>query len=767
MTRCFLLTSSGHDRSGHYEITLWAASEAGDPVKIVVTDFRPLFFVLRETPANLTASACERKALPMQTLDSRLIDCLYFDTYAALDNCRTRLRQAGLRPCESDVHPIERFLMERGVKGGFSVADAEPRPGAPGVVFVNPRIRGDQADIPLRVLSLDIETRAETGELYCIACSGRQETVFMIGDDRSAGNLVFCPDEHQLLVRFMAHLATADPDVIIGWNIINFDLMMLQTRCAAHHLEFDIGRQKPTRILPPARHGQSAIARVPGRVVLDVLTMVRGQARGFEHYSLDAVASELLGEHKQITVAGDEKIREINRLFVDDKPALAAYCLQDTILTKRIFDTTNILANAIERSRLSGHTLDRAGGSIAAFDYLYLPRLHRCGRVAPDIVDAPVPTAPLKGGYVMEPRAGIYENVLVLDFKSLYPTIILTFGIDPLGWAVPTPPLITGPAGISFSKTETILPAIINDLLDARSRARATRNEALSQAIKILMNSFYGVLGAQSCRFFSPALAEAVTATGRFILTRTIAHIEETTPHKVIYGDTDSLFVRLGPGWESRGTMVGSDLAAQVTTWLTGYLKTEFSAHSALELKFETHFRYFFMPALRGSTQGSKKRYCGAVEHAGALTLHFKGLEFARTDWTALAREFQHELYMRVFTKQPVETYIVETVERVRSGLCDDALVYRKGVRKELEEYTNHVPPHIQAARLLGGTTNRIAYVMTRQGPQPLEKITAALDYEHYITTQLQPIADAILESIGLSFDGIVSGQTDLFGTGR
>ncbi|MGD0113712.1 MAG: DNA polymerase domain-containing protein, partial [Armatimonadota bacterium] len=203
---------------------------------------------------------------------------------------------------------------------------------------------------------------------------------------------------------------------------------------------------------------------------------------------------------------------------------------------------------------------------------------------------------------------------------------------------------------------EHILPGIIAELLAARDRAKQTDNAPLSQAIKIIMNSFYGVLGTTSCRFFSAEVASTITGTGQYILRETSAHIEQTSGCPVIYGDTDSLFVLLGAGQERVAVQRASDIADEVNQWLRSQIQARFGAESALLLQCERHFRYFFMPTIRGSTQGSKKRYCGALERDdGSLQLVFKGLESARTDWTDLAQQIQHELYMRMFTQQPVE----------------------------------------------------------------------------------------------------------------
>ncbi len=759
----FLLTHDSRDKRGRFEIHLYGVSSEGTSAKIVISNFRPLFFIPRSTPGHLTESSAKRKQLPLRSLDGIDVDCLYFKTYSSMLNCARLLHEKAIRTFESDLYPAERYLMERMVFGGFSVEGTPVREKG-SLIYTNPKIRGADISVSIRVLSLDIETDGDTEHLYSIACSGLHDRVFMIGEGQDTGTITYCNNERDLLRNFLTHVQSEDPDVIIGWNIINFDLLTLQKRCREYAIPFEIGRDRGTLLTPKREGSNQFVARVPGRVIIDVPVMLRANNYSFERYSLDHVASAMLGKGKSIGTAGAEKIAEINRMFREDKESLAAYNLQDTKLTREIFDTANLSANGIERSKRSGHLLDHYGGSVAAFDYLYLPRLHREGYVAGNIADIVVPPTPLSGGYVMESRPGIFENVLLLDFKSLYPTIIMTFLIDPLGAIAGLEKSITGPTGLAFSSVKTILPGIIKELMQARSEAKQTDNQPLSYAIKILMNSFYGVLGSPGCRFFSPDIAQAITGTGQYILKSTCAFIEEHTPHTVMYGDTDSLFVLLGPEYTSQAEEIGAAIVNDVNTWLSNLCRETFNTESVLELEFETHFSHFFMPTIRGSSQGSKKRYCGTTERDGDLELHFKGLESARSDWTQLAKEFQYTLYKKIFTHEPVEQYIISTVNRVKHGAIDGKLIYRKQVRKPLHEYTTNIPPHVQAAKLLDHPVPIVRYYITLEGPQPVEKHTAPLDYDHYIEAQLRPIADSILEWINLDFESIVSGQQDLFG---
>jgi DNA polymerase-2 len=385
-----------------------------------------------------------------------------------------------------------------------------------------------------------------------------------------------------------------------------------------------------------------------------------------------------------------------------------------------IFKDAAILQNAIERSMRTGQTLESVGGSVASFDHLYLPRLHRAGFVANDTADIIMPSRPLSGGYVLEPAPGLYNNVLVFDFKSLYPSIIMTFMIDPLGFRVINgdDDKITTPIGTSFSKTNSILPEIIRELMAGRAAAIEQKNPYLSTAIKLLMNSFAGVLGSTGCRFFSEHVSGSITKTGQHILKISIERIEQISGKKVIYGDTDSLFLNLEAGTEEQAEELGKSISKEMGIWLRNRLKENFGVTSALELKFECHFRRFFIPSLRNggeAGQGTKKHYCGAVVGKdGEMELTFKGMESARSDWTDLAKEFQRELFIKFFSGQPLDDYIIDITGRLRRGEFDDKLVYKKRMRKSIGSYTANVPPHVQAAKLLDAPIRLVKYYITR-----------------------------------------------------
>jgi DNA polymerase-2 len=381
----------------------------------------------------------------------------------------------------------------------------------------------------------------------------------------------------------------------------------------------------------------------------------------------------------------------------------------------------------------------------------------------------------------MESRPGLYESVLVLDYKSLYPSIIRTFLIDPVGLIEglrqsPEEHPVPGFRGAKFSRERHCLPAIIESVWQGREVAKRDGNAPLSQALKIIMNSFYGVLGSGGCRFFDTRLASSITLRGHEIMQRTRALIEDQG-YSVIYGDTDSTFVWLkGAHDQAQATAIGQGLVAQVNQWWREHLQAEYGLVSALELQFETHYQRFLMPTIRGAEEGSKKRYAGLIaEPDGSTRMVYKGLETVRSDWSPLAREFQQALYQRIFMRQEYRQFVRDYVQRTQDGELDELLIYRKRVRRPLDEYQVNVPPPVRAARIadqynaLHGRPLQyqrggwISYVITVAGPQPLETRASAIDYDHYVSRQLQPVADAILPFVGDDFATLIGGQMGLF----
>lgn len=687
---------------------------------------------------------------------------VYSLTFSGQRQWVRRGRDQQLRAWEDDVLPADRFLMERMITAGLQLEGQRPRPAT--------------ARPSLNVLSLDIETAwyvpGKTPNLYSIAavtdsCSGvwvvdrGQDTSEFIADDF---HWVATPRE--ALQRFVEFVQWSDPDVIVGWSVVDFDLWVLQQHSQQLGLPLALGRNREVAKWQGRESGQQRI-EIEGRQVVDGPGTLRSAAWFLESYSLEAVSRSLLGRGKAIANS-DDRVGEIERLYRDDPAALYTYNREDAQLVLDIFRQADLWGFLIERAHLTGLSMDRVGASAAAFSYVYLPRLHRAGRVASSVGEQTL-TEHSPGGFVMDSKPGLYDNVLVLDFKSLYPSIIRTFLIDPLGLHLgleeSQTESVPGFLGARFHRTGHLLPGIIDHLWSARDDAKRADNAPLSQAIKILMNSFYGVLGSHLCRFFDPRLASSITLRGHQILNESRDYIEQQG-HRVIYGDTDSVFV-----WVDQHPQpgeLGKQLAADLNAWWRGRLRDEFDLESRLEMEFETHYHRFVMPTIRGQETGSKKRYAGTVLRDGKPQLVFKGLEVVRSDWTPLAKVFQQELYRRVFAREDVTQYIKTEVAALLAGERDDLLTYRRRLRRSLASYEKQKPPHIQAAlkrkdRQPQWSGRVVQYRMTINGVEPEPFVESPLDYQHYLEKQLAPVADGILHFLGMTFETLVDEQLTLF----
>jgi len=779
----FVLTRHWRDTPAGSQVEFWLSTDAG-PRLVRLPPQTSVAFIPVEQRARaetLIAGDPQFELRPLQLRDfhQRPVLGLYCPQQRPLIQLEQALRQGGVNVYEADIRPPERYLMERFITAPVLFGGVE----AAGGVLIDAQLKPAPDYRPqLKLVSLDIET-TERGELYSIALEGcGQRQVYMLGPpNREAEvdfDLAYLDSRAALLEALNDWLERHDPDAIIGWNVVQFDLRVLHEHAQRLQVPLRLGRGG--ELLSWREHGakQHFFASAPGRLIIDGIEALRSATWSFQSFSLENVAQQLLGEGKAIDNPY-QRMDEINRMFAEDKPALARYNLKDCELVTRIFAKTELLTFLLERATVTGLPVDRSGGSVAAFSHLYMPLMHRQGFVAPNQGERPPEASP--GGFVMDSRPGLYESVLVLDYKSLYPSLIRTFLIDPVGLieGLRQPDdehSIPGFRGARFSRTQHCLPAIVERVWQGREAAKRAGNAPLSQALKIIMNAFYGVLGSSGCRFFDTRLASSITLRGHEVMRRT-RELIEAEGHTVIYGDTDSTFVWLGSAHgEEDAERIGRGLVQRVNAWWREHLAAEFGLQSALELQFETHFRRFLMPTIRGMEEGSKKRYAGLIRRAdGREEMVYKGLETVRSDWSPLARQFQQELYLRIFKGQPYQDYVRDYVQRTLTGEFDERLVYRKRLRRRLDDYQRNVPPHVRAARLADAHNDEmrrprqyqsggwISYVISVAGPEPLELRRAPIDYGHYLSKQLQPVADAILPFVDDDFTALIGGQLELF----
>ncbi len=677
---------------------------------------------------------------------------------------------------EADLKPNFRFIIDNDIlgsidiEGNYEVGERVDR------VYINPEIKSISFVPKLRIASIDTESN-KSGKLFCIGISSHNYKKNFFVSDKNLANCVNCKTEEECLEKFKQALLDLDPDVITGWNFIDFDLPYLKSLFAKHKMPFDLGRNKEqVRLKIQSDFFRSSKADVPGRQVLDGLNLVRDpfikeaptiKNAEFESYSLEDVSTSLLKKGKLIKGKGKERHDEIERLYNSKKEGdlqkLVDYNLLDCELAYDILEKTKMIDLAVERCQLTGLSLDRLTSSILAFDSLYIRNANKKGLVSPT-PEYVKKEERITGGYVESTGPGIYNNVLILDFKSLYPSIIRTFNIDPASYLEKDEKgSIETPNGAYFKNTDGVLPMIIDKLHQARELAKKEKRELSSYAIKIIMNSFFGILASPNSRYFNLKVANAITHFGQFIIKLTAKEIEKLG-YKVIYLDTDSVFVETGLNKEKADSL-GKEIQVHINSFYKKYVKTKYNRESFLELEYEKLYFSLMIPKIRGDKneeegKAAKKRYAGLLEKNGKEKVEIVGLEAIRGDWTEAAQNFQKQLLLKVFKKQPINIFIKDYINEILKGKLDRQLIYTKSIRKNLDEYTKTTPPHVKAARkLLSLDSNIIKYYVTLDGPEPIQNLKHKIDYQHYIDKQIKPIANQVLTLFNQDFDDMIKGS--------
>ncbi|MBI3334759.1 DNA polymerase II [Candidatus Pacearchaeota archaeon] len=771
----FIIDASYEVKGEETAIQLFGRLENGQSF-ISVHPYKPYFFIkvkdAKKHERLLGKYQCTKTDLT--TFAHEPVAKVEGNTPAEIHKLYAALHKLEVDTYEADLKPAQRFLIDQDILGSLDIEGDWQVNERVDRVYMHPKIKPSPYTPQLKILSIDTESSL-SGELYCIGLyASNYQKNFMITSKKLA-HTVPCKDEAECLEKFKAEVQKLDPDIITGWNFIEYDLAYLQQLFKKHKISFDLGRtEENVRVRVESGFFRSSSADIPGRQVLDGLNLIRDpfikeapsiKFAEFDSHTLEDVSQALLGKGKLLK--GKERHKEIENLYKTDQQKLVDYNLLDCRLVYEILEKTKIIELAVERSQLTGSLLDRITASIVAFDSLYIREARKKKLVSPTTRYGRK-EAKITGGYVMQPKPGIYQNVLVLDFKSLYPSIIRTFNIDPASFLKhKEKDSIEAPNKAYFRNEEGILPGIIQRLHEAREKAKKEKREFSNYAIKIIMNSFYGVLASQNSRYFDFDMANAITHFAQFIIKMTAKEIEKLG-HKVIYQDTDSVFV-VSDLSKTKAHALGTELQENINSFYANYVKKEFQRHSFLELQFEKLYLSMLFPRIRAGKdedKAAKKRYAGLLEKEGKEELEIVGLEAIRGDWTEAAQEFQRELLLKVFHQETIDVFIQEFIQKILSGKYDNKLIYRKSIRKGLDEYTKTTPPHVKAARQLDSLeSNVIEYYITEAGPEPIQKQKHKLDYEHYIKKQIEPIANQVLSLLGKTLAEASSGskQATLF----
>jgi len=786
----------------------------------VEDNWRPYFHVFKENYPQVIELFKLFKYEETEALDSFSggdLICLKFFNYNDRSKAAAILEESKIKTPDADIKPAELFLTEKQIKGYLQIKGISQPGKRVDVIFRNAEISPPlaQVSVPLRIASVDIETNVADETIRAISIAWTTAEKNNIEEKTIQGNvrvlsppnstfsipvssfITFHTDEKSLIKSFHDDIRVIDPDILTGWNFLDFDFPHLARRFEKYNLPFTIGRSKDSAKYFPADESggrswrrRSAAAIVPGRQVLDALRVMRAGTAGAsvmrngQGFSLDEVAQNVLGEGKLIHETGGEKIAALDRLYFNDPARFAEYCLGDAQLVLRILAKTGLYRLTMERACLTGVPLDKAWTSVVSFERIYAMQLRKI-RTALPVPDTSDVTG-AAGGTVLECEAGLFNNVAVFDFRSLYPTIIRTFNIDPLSHARAKTKRrkadesggnnIIAPNGAEFSRIHGLLPALIAEYFVMRNAAIEKGDKTAAQVYKILMNSFYGVLGASACRYGKSALAGAITSFARKWLLFSRDWFN-SKGFNVLYGDTDSLFIETGFGDISYNEFKNrcAGLASELNNLLSLKIKSDYNLESFIELRFDKAFRRFLIPPVRNvhagdetqeshtESRGRAKGYGGYVLNPDeSCSLEVTGMEAIRSDSTLLARRLQLELLDLVFSGCGEEEFrgrVEKTVYDLRKGGLDSELVYRKRLSRYPETYTSLTPPQVKAARALGWKKRKgvVEYLWTVNGPEPVSLPHGSPDYDHYIESQVFPLARSIASAVQWSVEYYVT----------
>lgn len=725
------------------------------------TAFKPYFFARKRDIEKAGIKNLDSVETKLTDFDGRRVIRVNTKVPSDVPEARKALEEAEVKTYEADIRFVQRYYIDMDIMGTIEIDGEYEKGEFVDRVYSNSEILSTAPyDVKLKTIAIDIETDKDVKQVYSISIYGSGVSEVHIVTPGKVDAIAY-GSELELLQGFIKRVREIDPDIITGWNLIDFDLNVLTKRMQHYNIPFAIGRnERGVRMRIIQDFFRESSANIPGRIAFDGISLMKQAFIGFDDYKLNTVAAEVLGEEK-VELEPDFWDRFVD-IVKDEPQRVVEYNLKDSKLVIEILKKKKLIDLFIKKSLITGMQLDRVKGSVASLDSLYIRAAHNIGYVCPNSSFADREER-MKGAYVMKPKPGIYDYVAVLDFKSLYPSIIRTYNIDPIAHTKDGE--IVAPNGARFRNDEGILPQIISSLWKERDQAKKENDDVKSYAIKIIMNSFYGVLANPSCRFYSLDMGNAITSFARETIKET-ANLLEEKGYTVLYGDTDSVFVDLKVNNYDDAKKSGDSLAEYINNYFKMRVQQKYNRKSLLELEFEKVFKVLMLPMMRGSSGGAKKRYAGLLIKDGKEEMSVTGMEIVRRDWTEMAKEVQKEMLDRVFHKKEVAEYIKKVVEDIKDGKNDEKLIYRKSIRKDLSEYTKTTPPHVKAARMLPKLrSNIIEYYMTVNGPEPVEITKSSIDYDHYIEKQIKPIAETILALFGQNFDDVISGtnQKSLF----
>lgn len=750
-------------------IQLFGRTREGRSIVLEYAGFKPYFFAVNPAPS---LRAALQKDSGVDHLEDRELEvagerkpCTKVVLHHPwrTPEYRERVRKYGSTPLEADIPFQHRFIYDMDLGAAVRVHGKEREPGDRYTTELFVEAESFEPCDPfrpqLRILSFDIENSLKDGHILCIGVAYREGAQLK--------TRILTGDEKQIIDRFIKLIEELDPDILSGYNIDGYDLPVLVER----------GKKHGYTQLPLARdhsgffHMGERFWRVDGRILTDVWWAVRAEMRPKQE-TLDYVARQLLGEGKHELAR-----RKIDEEWKKDRDKVIRYCLNDAELSLKILERVRRIEKTLDLAAVSKLPLEDVlhGRTSNLIDSILIRAADRAGVAVPMMKMRGGRVEQIEGGYVHSLQPGLYEWVTSLDFRAMYPSLIIENNIcfttvHPQGTVV-------SPTGARFLGADTkkgLLPAILTNLMEDRQDVRRKMREdsdpqmkefydGLQAAIKVLMNAFYGVLASSFYRFNDPKVGASITAFARSTVQGIIAELEKDGI-KVVYADTDSVFFQ-SPADDRDGSL---DFAKRTA---------ERFSKGRVTMDVDKIYRRLF-------SHGRKKRYAGKVawptESEGEIVV--RGYEIRRTDAFELQSRAQLAVFDRILDGDADGAIGLakQTVGDVRGGTVpftapDEDTVTPLVISRTVKEETRYVNPdsmsNVIAARKLEEMGEefvpgmKVSWVVTDHKKSPMEvepylsgkAFAREPDWEYYARRVAQTLA-YITEVYGWDEKALVTG---------
>ncbi|MCH7902776.1 ribonuclease H-like domain-containing protein, partial [archaeon] len=616
---------------------------------------------------------------------------------------------------ESDILFSRRFLIDNNIVP-LTLYDAEGTFGTQKLKvpsFNAEKITpyGTETFLQPKILSVDIETYTpnymeiapEKNPILMISFYAKDfQKVFVWKRFKNDLDYIeFVESEAELIQKFKETVETYKPDILTGYFSDGFDLPYIKTRADKYKIKLDLGLDFSEFKIEKRR---DTTVQITGITHLDIFKFIKKIMSGTlntEKYNLNAVASELLGE-KKIEV----DLNELSAAWDDNKDIkkFCEYNLNDARLSYKLAD--KLMPTISEMVKITGikiYDINRMGFSQLVEWYL-LKQAPNFNEIAPNkptneqVTERRMLT--YKGAFVFEPKPGLFDNIVVFDYRSLYPTIIGSHNVGPgtINCDCCKEDATLAPLDdekIWFcSKKKGFIPTLIEDLITRRTRIkeiikdqtdeRFTILDARQNTLKLLANSFYGYLGFFMARWYSIGCAQATTAYGRFYIKQVIEKAQKAG-FEVLYSDTDSVFLALN----EKTKQDAINFSEKINQNLPGLMELEFDGFYPSGI---------FVSAKMGDF-GAKKRYA-LISEEGVIKI--KGFESVRRNTSAIAKETQEkvfEIILKEHDNNKALQYVKKVIDDLRNRKIPlDKVIISTQLKKELSDYDAR-GPHVAVAQ--------------------------------------------------------------------